>query len=213
LLCLGFDSESHPFAFENRESTDGNGHATALNRSCGVLELFSDTVSTARRFYRSFVKKGIDQGRREDLIGGGLIRSFGGWSNVKAMRRAKIFEKSDERILGDGDFVEKVLSACQEQLERKYTLTNSAVTTDQIAAIAAKLENIETELIFKPGKERARVRARSLFCYWSAKELGIPMADLSRLLKISLSAISLSVQRGEEICASKDYSVTDLLKL
>ncbi len=60
----------------------------------GVLELFSDTVPTARRFYRSFVKKGIDQSRREDLNGGGLIRNF-------------------------------------------------CVTTDQIAAIAAKLENIE----------------------------------------------------------------------
>ena len=196
------------------------GHSTVIGRKSrtwqdteGVLELFSDTVSMARRFYRSFVRKGIDQGRREDLIGGGLIRSFGGWSNVKAMRRAKIFEKSDERILGDGDFVEKVLSTCQEQLERKYTLKSSGVTTDQIAVTAANLENIETKLIFKPGKERARVRARSLFCYWSAKELGVPMADLSRLLKISFSGTSLSVKRGEEICESKGYSITDLLKL
>jgi hypothetical protein len=34
-------------------------------------------------------------GRREDLIGGGLIHSQGGWANEKAMRRAKIFEKAD----------------------------------------------------------------------------------------------------------------------
>jgi len=37
---------------------------------------FFDTVFTARRYYCSFVKKGIDQGRREDLNGGELIRSF-----------------------------------------------------------------------------------------------------------------------------------------
>jgi len=177
------------------------------------LDLFSDTVFLARKYYRSFVKKGIDQGHREDLIGGGLIRSSGGWSSVKAMRKAKIYEKSDERILGDGEFVENVLSTCQEQLERKYTLINSGVTTDEIAVIAAKLLNTEPELIFKPGKERDRVRARSLFCYWSAKELGVPMTDLSRLLKISLSAITLSVKRGEKICLSNDYSITDLLKL
>ncbi len=42
----------------------------------GVLELFFDTVFTARRYYRSFAKKGIDQGRREDLNGERLIRSF-----------------------------------------------------------------------------------------------------------------------------------------
>ena len=53
----------------------------------------------------------------------------------------------------------------KEQLERKYTLINSGVTTDEIAVIAAKLVNTEPELIFKPGKERDRVRARSLFCY------------------------------------------------
>ena len=46
--------------------------------------------------------KGPTNGRREDLIGSKLIRSQGGWANVKAMRRAKIFEKADERILGDG---------------------------------------------------------------------------------------------------------------
>jgi len=196
------------------------GHSAIMGRKsrkwqniAGVLDLFSDTVFLARKYYRSFVKKGIDQGHREDLIGGGLIRSSGGWSSVKAMRKAKIYEKSDERILGDGEFVENVLSTCQEQLERKYTLINSGVTTDEIAVIAAKLVNTEPELIFKPGKERDRVRARSLFCYWSAKELGVPMTDLSRLLKISLSAISLSVKRGEKICVSNDYSITDLLKL
>ncbi len=44
--------------------------------------------------------KGISEGRRDDLTGGGLIRSHGGWAAVKHMRRAKMFEKSDERILG-----------------------------------------------------------------------------------------------------------------
>ncbi len=94
------------------------------------------------------------------------------------MRKAKIFEKSDERILGNSEFVERVLSASQEQLERKYALINLGVTTDQIVELAARLTNIETEIIYKPGKERARVRARSLFCYWSAKELGVHMTDL-----------------------------------
>ena len=207
-------------ALENLDKYPFCGHSAIMGRKsrkwqniAGVLDLFSDTVFLARKYYRSFVKKGVDQSHREDLIGGGLTRSSGGWSSVKAMRKAKIYEKSDERILGDGEFVENVLSTCRKQLERKYILINSGVTTDEIAVIAAKLVNTEPELIFKPGKERDRVRARSLFCYWSAKELGVPMTDLSRLLKISLSAISLSVKRGEKICLSNDYSITDLLKL
>ena len=54
--------------------------------------------------YHAFVQKGISLGRRKELTGGGLIRSMGGWTVVKSMRKAKMFEKSDERILGDGNF-------------------------------------------------------------------------------------------------------------
>ena len=43
-----------------------------------VLKMFDSNRSTARRLYREFVAKGVDQGRRDDLIGGGLIRSAGG---------------------------------------------------------------------------------------------------------------------------------------
>jgi len=72
----------------------------------GVLHLFGKRVSQARRGYKSFLANGLDQGRRDDLTGGGLVRSVGGWKNAKAMRKAKIWQKSDERILGDGDFVD-----------------------------------------------------------------------------------------------------------
>lgn len=60
-------------------------------------------VSIARRRYRSYVKKGIPDGKRTDLTGGGLIRSTGGWSEVKAMQRAGVYllnvvKKSQRKI-------------------------------------------------------------------------------------------------------------------
>jgi hypothetical protein len=48
-----------------------------------VLGLFSAKVLSARQQYRAFLKDGITQGHRPDLVGGGLIRSCGGWSRVK----------------------------------------------------------------------------------------------------------------------------------
>ena len=59
------------------------------------------------------------KGKRPDLIGGGLVRSAGGWSAIKAQRIAKIYQKGDERILGDGDFVEQILSAANEEMKWK----------------------------------------------------------------------------------------------
>ncbi len=66
-------------------------------------------MPAARKAFRAYVEKGIAQGRRPKLVGGGLIRSAGGWSVVQAMRRAKDHMKSDERILGDGEFAQFVL--------------------------------------------------------------------------------------------------------
>jgi len=174
-----------------------------------VLKLYDERLWVARRQYRAFVRKGISQGRRKDLIGGGLIRSAGGWSAVKAMRKAKMFQKSDERILGDGDFVEQVLTATQEQMERKYTLMAQGYDLDKIVERISALMNLEPSEIRAEGKERRRVAARSLLCYWAVRDLGISMAELSRQLKLSISGISLSVKRGEKIAQDKDYKLIE----
>ena len=87
-----------------------------------VLRLFGRKVAAARKAYRAYVDKGIARGRRPELVGGGLVRSAGGWLAVKAMRRAQDHMKSDERILGDGEFTQAVLDQAQERLEERYRL-------------------------------------------------------------------------------------------
>jgi len=165
-----------------------------------VLKLSDDRQWVARRRYRVCVEKGISQGRRSDLTGGGLMRSSGGWAAVKAMRKAKLFEKSDERVLGDGDFVEDVLSAAQEQMEKSYALVANGYDLDKIASKVSDLMQLNS---FE------RVEARSLLCYWAVRDLGINMAELSRHLKLSLSGVSLSVKRGEKIAHNYGYELID----
>ena len=84
-----------------------------------VLSHFGKRRGSTRRSYRVFVSKGIEQGRRPDLTGGGLIRSQGGWEAVKSLRKTGDHRQSDERILGDSAFVKKVLAQSEEVLERK----------------------------------------------------------------------------------------------
>jgi putative transposase len=64
------------------------------------------------------VNQGIAAGKRPEFTGGGLIRSVGGWSAVKTLRKAGALQKGDERILGDGEFVEEVLSEAKEAFEK-----------------------------------------------------------------------------------------------
>ncbi|UCG08080.1 MAG: transposase [Desulfobacterales bacterium] len=178
-----------------------------------VLGMFAAKRHQARGRYRSFVEKGIQLGRRKDLTGGSLLRSVGGWLNVKALRDAKILYKSDERILGDSDFVESVLANANEQMERKYALQAAGLDLDGLAEIVAGITGVKPSRIFSPGKKRSRVRARSLLCFWATRELGITLAELSRRTRISQSSISMSVHRGEQIAEREGYSLLNELKL
>jgi hypothetical protein len=159
-----------------------------------VLDLFAAAVVPARRRYRQFVAEAVDQGRRDDLMGGGLIRSAGGWFGVETLRRGNMFQKSDERILGDGDFVKKVLAEAQEQMERRYRLKAEGFDLQKVADRVSQLMAIEKPEVFAPGKQRNRSAARSLLCYWAARELNLSQNYLAQALKISPAGVSACVR-------------------
>jgi REP element-mobilizing transposase RayT len=189
------------------------GHSVLMGRrnavwqdTDSVLRLFGKKRRAARRRYRVFVEKGVALGKRADLIGGGLIRSNGGWANVKAMRRAKVYQKADERILGDGEFVQGVLETAKEKMERKYAMLVQGIDLDFIAGRVSKIFKIPPEELWLPGKQRIRVNARSLLCYWACRQLGISMAEMSRKMNISVMAVSYNVQRGEKL--DKEFGYT-----
>jgi REP element-mobilizing transposase RayT len=69
------------------------GHAVLLGRNHHhwqdaqyILKRFGASVKAAIGAYAAFVSKGLPAGKRPDLVGGGLLRSVGGWSALKAMR-------------------------------------------------------------------------------------------------------------------------------
>jgi putative transposase len=80
------------------------------------------------------------------------------------------------------------------------------IARGKIFKVCEILQLRSTEL-WAPGKQRRRMQARSLFCYWACRELEISMAALFRKLNISESALSLSVKRGEKLAQEKGYSL------
>jgi putative transposase len=58
---------------------------------------------------------------------------------------------------------------------------------------------VDKDYIIGRGRQKDRVRARDLVCYWAAIELGIPMGDLADKLELTLAAVSYAVKRGEKI--------------
>jgi REP element-mobilizing transposase RayT len=168
-----------------------------------VLKLFGGPIRQARKLYREFVQKEARGGRQPELSGGGLVRSLGGWRAVEAMRSSGDRTVGDERILGDGDFVEAALAAGSERLERRSLLQAAGYDFERLAERVAVIFDMPLSEVLREGKYARTVAARSLFCYWANRELGITTVELSRRLNLAQPTVSQSVERGERVAAEK----------
>ena len=168
-----------------------------------MLGLFGKTVRTARRSYTAFVNKGIEQGHRPELVGGGLIRSFGGWSALKASRFTGLRVMGDERILGSGEFVESVLKRAKEDYEKGIKARVKGYDLNTLIDRVSGYFEIAPELIKSTAKQRQASRARSLLCYLAVSRLKINGAEIARKLNISPSTVSKCIYRGQSDEMSK----------
>jgi len=106
----------------------------------------------ARKEYESFVKAGLKQGRKEELTGGGLIRSLGGWIEAREVLKSGVHIMSDERILGDSDFVDSVISQCDEHYERRHRLKRRGYDLERIAERVSEVLGMKPDEVFSKGR-------------------------------------------------------------
>ena len=172
-----------------------------------MLGFFGKKKSDARKAYRHFVEQGVKQGHRPELVGGGLIRSVGGWAALRDIRDEAVRVKGDERILGDSDFVEAVLKEADEQLERRYRLKAEGFDLEQVAERVAAVMNIPLEIVWEKSRRPMVVEARDLLCYWASKELVMSKTDLAKRLNLTQPAVSIAVRRGEKIARESQYEL------
>jgi len=83
------------------------------------------------------------------------------------LRAAGSYQKGDERILGNGDFVAQVLAEAQETFDKKYHLAAQGYNLDHLIERVAQWLGMSSQEILETGKSRQRVEARSLICYWA----------------------------------------------
>ncbi len=160
-----------------------------------VLKWFGSKEREAQRTYGEFVKKGIEQGRRPDLVGGGLIKSQGGWSVVKTMRRLGVREKSDERILGSGEFVEQLIQEANQTRKKQFSIYERLQHAASHIEKICKAENVSVEAL-KSGSRRQKVSMiRSQLARKFVEEWGLPLTETGRLLGVSPSAIAKTLER------------------
>lgn len=169
-----------------------------------ILAYFGKRRKRAIEKYEKFIIDGIKEGSRPDLVGGGLIRSLGDWSQVLSLRRSgsKVF--SDERILGSSEFVKEAITDADEKA--KETLRLKLKITD-LSTLAKKIcigEKVEERELRSGLRKRSVVKSRKLLCQISVMHMGYSGADVALFLGITTSAVNrLAV--SEELPGMEKY--------
>lgn len=164
-----------------------------------VLGFFEKKRKRAIQIYREFVEAGKDQGQRSELVGGGLIRSSGGWSRVVSLRREGLAEAYDDRILGNDDFVQSILKEADHKLARQIQADkNISKISKMIKERCQKVGIKEIEL--KSGSRRKAVsEIRKEICFYLSRELGMPLAEIARHVGIGTTGVAMTIKRMEEV--------------
>jgi REP element-mobilizing transposase RayT len=187
-----------------------SGHSAIVGRvrqewqeTAGVLGRFGGRRSQAAERYRAFVAEGISQGRRPDLMGGGLVRSLGGWQAVTELRRGREKHVSDERVLGTGAFVERILKEAEAgDLRRR-----SRVSLGELLSRIGRDLGVSADAISAGSRNRPVSRARAVLAYVWTEVLGRSGRELARSLGVSPVSVYLAARRARESMEAWDSRI------
>jgi putative transposase len=149
-----------------------------------VLSQFSKKLSLARKAYSSFVHEGKKGSHQEEYHKGTEI---------------------DSRILGDDEFVDRVLNREPKRLRPKATL-------EKIMLEICRYFHLEEKDFFVKGKDHKLSEARGMAA-WLVLELGVgTLAELSKRVGRDVTTLSASVKRLQ-IRSKTDSELKDAMKL
>jgi len=177
------------------------GHAVLLGNhsypaqdSDFVLSLFGRAAHQARCAYRTFVHEYAGGGQSDDLDGGGLRRSIGGWQHRKPLRAGRERWAHDERVLGSSEFVHRLVSE---------TDSTAVVATTPAAVIAPLLDGVCQRFRLSPSEIASRslrpdvLDARAALSYAAVVDHGLSFTEVARQVGLSRRSISRAIQRAQ----------------
>ena len=153
------------------------------------------------------MEKGIKQGTREDLQGGGLVRSAGGETAGLLGRKAEEREMGDARILGSGDFVNEALRKAGEDWEKGE---KEKMSLARLMGKVASYFDLEESSIISASRKKEIADARAIICYFAIRELRYPGTVVGKSLKIRRYSAFRCAERGKKVL-DKDKRLWELM--
>jgi hypothetical protein len=195
------------------------GHSVLLGRGdypwqdCEyILGQFGRRVKASRVAYEKFVIEGVAQGRRDDLAGGGLIRSFGGWEKVASLGRGREKWASDERILGSSEFVEEMLGTIEGGKDKKDR--GGILSMDAFYALMDRVGKrlvLSKDEIMGGSRRRRVVTGRNILSYVAVCKYGMSLKAVAEALRVSKQSVLRGIEGGEERMKEEGFEIRGLI--
>ena len=160
-----------------------------------VLNYFGKKGGRAKMKYEEYLREGV--GLKENFSGGGLIRSMGGIETVLNMK-GKDRQAYDERILGQGNFVEEVLKKAGEKEKTERIIKD----TDDLLSKISGYYGINRNDILNSRVKEVR-EARVVLIYMGCEYLRKSVTEMGEILRIKQPAASMARMKGKQIAEEK----------
>ncbi|MBN1595138.1 transposase [candidate division FCPU426 bacterium] len=170
-----------------------------------VLLQFAQTRKTAIREYKLFIEEGWEEGKREDLIGGGLVRSAGGWQGILELKKQKERWQGDDRILGDGEFVERILKQAEEVMRKQEKMQHAGWNLDKLADYVCGITGTSKYSLNQKARNNDLSKAKSLIAYWGYNELKIKGAHIANYLGIKNPSVNYLIKLGKRFAEEGEF--------
>ncbi|NTW84231.1 MAG: hypothetical protein HGB36_12870 [Chlorobiaceae bacterium] len=188
--------------FEELSVYKWSGHAVLMGTirydwmdSDYVLQFFGSREGQAKQAYAEFLEfeAGID--REQELTGGGLVRSHGGWSQVQSMRKKGAKSMSDERILGDDAFVREVLSEAEERVGLQLTADERSCLLNEAIRKACGEAGVSEAFLRSGSRSGMMSSIRKKLALQFVNEYGLSLAETARKLGVATNTVSYMLRK------------------
>jgi len=182
------------------------GHGTILGRHANswqnrdsVLAQFGRGEAQSMEMYRRYIADGVSLGRRPELVGGARRRGSGEWSSAGGPRRRGERESTDERILGSGEFVERILKETDARMMRQQGLKNIKRQAERVVVEGCKKLGVSVTELRSGGRRGVTAQVRAEIARRLVEDYGLTLAEVARQVGISTSGVSKLLSRSLSI--------------
>jgi hypothetical protein len=172
-----------------------------------ILAYFGRKRSEAIAKYKEFIKQGLAGNEKLEFGGGGLLRSLGGWSEVVALRHKDKKPSGDERILGQSEFVNRVIKEAEVFHKEALRLNQKALDLTKLAKAVEKITGISEEELISGSKRKMVVEARKILIQVAVGRMKNSGAKVARYLGVTTSAVNRMVGYEEAPEIEKVFKV------